>query len=349
VTNAILDGFGDALLIRRSIEYEESESDSIKPQPITEATQAFGQTEVDLSDYVGGAAFVIKGMNPPVSVPELTDRLWNMRFQPEFEKYQWRDFEVFPLKQAKGRQGVYTDVLVAVFDPNYNYSNYEENVSQWQNEFAAREAMWVKAALEREQTLEKITQFAPQVAARAQIQAWVAIVLALIIMILYIWIRFGNVRFGLGVIAALIHDVSIVIGCVAISAFLADTAVGSGLMIDNFRINLPMIAAFLTIIGYSANDTIVVFDRIRENRGKRNIITRRLINDSINQIMSRTILTSLTTWMVVIIMYIFGGPGIHGFNYAFLIGIIVGTYSSIAIASPLLLLGLRSRVQAESG
>ena len=98
-----------------------------------------------------------------------------------------------------------------------------------------------------------------------------------------------------------------------------------------------MIAALLTIIGYSLNDTIVVFDRIREVRGKRIEMTEEIINSSISQTLSRTILTSLTTFIVVAILYWFGGDAIHGFAFALVIGVIVGTYSSIFIASPTLL------------
>jgi SecD/SecF fusion protein len=99
-----------------------------------------------------------------------------------------------------------------------------------------------------------------------------------------------------------------------------------------------MVAAILTVMGWSMNDTVVVFDRIRENRGKHGTIDRQLINDSINQTLSRTLLTGGTTLATLTMMYIIGGPGIHGFTFALVIGIIVGTYSSIAIASPLLLL-----------
>ena len=102
-----------------------------------------------------------------------------------------------------------------------------------------------------------------------------------------------------------------------------------------------MIAAFLTLIGYSLNDTIVVFDRIRENRRKAQL-TAQTITNSINQTISRTIMTSLTTFAVVLIMYIFGGPGLRGFTFAIGFGIIIGTYSSVAIAAPLLLIGRKS-------
>jgi len=103
-----------------------------------------------------------------------------------------------------------------------------------------------------------------------------------------------------------------------------------------------MIAAFLTIIGYSLNDTIVVFDRIRENRGKQTSVTKEMINNSLNQTLSRTLLTSLTTFIVVLIMYIWGGVGLRGFTFAMLVGIIIGTYSSIAIAATILMIGNKS-------
>jgi len=103
-----------------------------------------------------------------------------------------------------------------------------------------------------------------------------------------------------------------------------------------------MIAAFLTLIGYSLNDTIVVFDRIRENRRKARLNPQTITN-SINQTISRTILTSFTTFIVVLTMYIFGGQGLRGFTFAIGLGIIIGTYSSIAIAAPVLLLGTKIR------
>jgi len=92
----------------------------------------------------------------------------------------------------------------------------------------------------------------------------------------------------------------------------------------------------LTVIGYSLNDTIVVFDRIRENKGRVESLNPNIINQSINQTLSRTLLTSLTTFIVIFVLYVFGGKGVHGFSFALLIGVAVGTYSSVAIAAPLL-------------
>ena len=137
----------------------------------------------------------------------------------------------------------------------------------------------------------------------------------------------------------MVHDVCITLGAVTACTYIAGTSIGNALGIQDFKINLEMIAAFLTIIGYSLNDTIVVFDRIRENKGKLSTVNPQVISNSINQTLSRTLLTSLTTFIVVLVMYIYGGTGLRGFTFAMLVGIIAGTYSSIAIAAPILLLG----------
>jgi SecD/SecF fusion protein len=110
------------------------------------------------------------------------------------------------------------------------------------------------------------------------------------------------------------------------------------LQIQDFKIDLPSVAALLTLVGYSVNDTIVVFDRIREVRGKNPALTPQMINDSVNQTLSRTVLTSFATWLVVFVLYVIGGEGVHLFAFVMVVGVVVGTYSSIYIASPLLLI-----------
>ena len=174
-----------------------------------------------------------------------------------------------------------------------------------------------------------------QIAQQTQFQALAAIIASLLGIIAYVWIRFQNVAFGLAAVIALIHDVLIVLGAIAISHWLAGVLGFLGII--EFKISLEIVAALLTVIGYSLNDTIVVFDRIREVRGKRTEITGDMINTSISQTLSRTILTSLTTFIVVFILYWFGGEAIHGFAFALVIGVLVGTYSSIFVASPALL------------
>jgi SecD/SecF fusion protein len=174
-----------------------------------------------------------------------------------------------------------------------------------------------------------------QVAGNMQQKAIAALIASLFGIVLYIWIRFQRVIFGLAAVVALLHDVLVTLGAIALSAWLAD-ALGF-LLIEEFKISLPIVAALLTIIGYSLNDTIVVFDRIREVRGKSPNLTGDMINTSINQTLRRTILTSLTTLIVVAILYSIGGDGIHGFAFSLVVGVFVGTYSSIFVASPVLL------------
>lgn len=166
-------------------------------------------------------------------------------------------------------------------------------------------------------------------------KATTALFASLLFIIGYIWFRFQRVAFGLAAVVALIHDVLITLGAIAISYWAASFLGFLG--IEQFKVSLTVIAALLTIVGYSLNDTIVVFDRIREVRGKSPRLTSEMINVSVNQTLSRTLLTSGTTLLVVVLLYFFGGPGIHAFAFSLLVGVTVGTYSSIFVASPILL------------
>lgn len=153
-------------------------------------------------------------------------------------------------------------------------------------------------------------------------KAFYAVIGSMIVMLIYIGVRF-KFHYGLGAIVALIHDVIVTLGIFCL--------VGK-------EWSLPVVASFLTLTGYSVNDTIVVFDRIRENLKKKHSGTLEdVINASINQTLSRTIITSFLTWLVVLALYLFGGEVINGFAFVLLVGIIVGTYSSIYIASPIVI------------
>ena len=178
---------------------------------------------------------------------------------------------------------------------------------------------------------KRVVSIGSTVAAEMKSRAVLALIFACAAIIIYIWFRFGEIKFGVSAVITLLHDVLITVGAVAIAGYF-------GNVFGDIKMNLPMVAAFLTLIGYSLNDTIVLFDRIRENlAGKNKIITRELINNSINQNLNRTVITSLTTFGVVSALYFVGGTAIHGFAFVMMIGVVVGTYSSIFIASPLLL------------
>jgi SecD/SecF fusion protein len=184
---------------------------------------------------------------------------------------------------------------------------------------------------------EEVNTFDSSVAGEMQQKAILAMLASLVAIVAYIWFRFQQITFGLAAVVALVHDVLIVLGMVALASYGATELGITALGLQEFKINLPMIAAFLTIVGYSLNDTIVVFDRIREVRGKNPAMTDAIINTSLNQTLSRTLLTSLTTFFVVMILYAIGGEGIHGFAFCLVLGVIVGTYSSIYVASPVLI------------
>ncbi len=178
---------------------------------------------------------------------------------------------------------------------------------------------------------KRVVSIGSTVAGEMKSRAVLALFFACLAIIIYIWFRFGELKFGVAAVITLVHDVLITVGAVAIADHF-------GNVFGDIKINLAMIAAFLTLIGYSLNDTIVLFDRIRENlAGKNKLITKDLIDCSINQNLNRTILTSLTTFGVVSALYFVGGAAIHGFAFVMMVGVVVGTYSSIFIASPILL------------
>lgn len=174
-----------------------------------------------------------------------------------------------------------------------------------------------------------------KVAGDTQMMALYAMLASMVMIVLYVWIRFQNLFFGLAAVVALVHDVMIAIAALALSAYLSPFM--GALLVDPFKISLAVVAALLTIVGFSINDTIVIFDRIREVRGKSPRVTADMINLSINQTLSRTIITSGTVFIACLILYFVGGPGIHAFAYTMVIGVIAGTYSTVYIAAPLLL------------
>ena len=168
----------------------------------------------------------------------------------------------------------------------------------------------------------------PTIADDIKSSSFWATIIALIVIFIYIWIRFRKWQYGLGTIISLFHDVMMVLGLFSIF---------HGILPFSLEIDQTFIAAILTIIGYSMNDTVIVFDRIREYmREQKGRDMKDVINDAINHTMSRTLMTSFTVFLVVLILFIFGGEVTRGFAFAMLIGVITGTYSSIFIAMPVL-------------
>ena len=170
--------------------------------------------------------------------------------------------------------------------------------------------------------IRRVDIVGPKVGNELREKGIMAMVLAIIGILVYVSFRF-EWRFALASVVALIHDISIAMGAISLFAI---------------EVNLDILAAMLTILGYSLNDTIIVFDRIREGINKiKSFLLSEVINESVTRTLSRTTLTSLTTFFVVLTLWMWGGEIIHGFGFTLLVGIIVGTYSSIFVASPVLI------------
>ena len=313
-------------IVKLGIAVDENGEAELKPAVIESSDREFKD---DLSRHENGMAIVITNVQPPVTKADLEQRIRQARLQPDFENQLLNPTDVVDLDQTGG--GLSTSFAILV-NPAESLSR---NQAAW-DEFQASETKLIKTALMREEALET-TNFDAAIASESKGRAIMAVVLGWVVMMLYLWLRFGTSRWGIAAILCIGHDLTIMVGMVALSDWLGRTAFGNALGIVPFKIDLTMVAALLTIIGYSVNDTIVVFDRIRENRGKLMTVTPTIINHSINQTLSRTILTPTTVIMTVLIMYIWGGTGIHAFNYAMMIGILFGTYSSIAVAAPILM------------
>ena len=292
-----------------------------------------GQNAVgNLKDFQGGVLVRVLGIEPPIELDEVRSRIDRLRQDPSYTDSIGRDVQVFGLTPAS--DGRWSDVAVAVLAPDLNYLGNDSALVD--SKVASREWALISDAMTHKESFEQVNSFAPSMAATRTANAIGAVILSLAGILFYIWLRFGSFRYSLAALAALCHDVIIVLGALALTGVIAgEGTIFEGMLIEVFQIDTGIVAALLTVIGYSLNDTIVILDRIRENRGRRPVPSRSCVNLSINQTFSRTLLTSITTLIAVLIIYIFGGTGIRGFAFALVIGVAIGTYSSIAIASPL--------------
>ncbi|TCP61885.1 protein translocase subunit secF [Rhodovulum bhavnagarense] len=236
--------------------------------------------------------------------------------------------------------GAYRDALVAlelgdvtiteVFDPGFGP---EKNVAQvriqaqdGQESVTPETIAAVESALQQvapDITFPSVESVGPKVSGELIRTAVLAVALAIFAVLVYIWLRF-EWQFSVGAVAALIHDVTLTVGVFALF---------------QIKFDLAIIAALLTIVGYSLNDTVVVFDRVRENlRRYKKMDMKEVLNLSINETLSRTMMTSMTTLLALIALFVLGGDVIRGFVFAMIWGVVVGTYSSVFVASNILLI-----------
>ncbi|MGF7163220.1 preprotein translocase SecF subunit [Rhodoligotrophos appendicifer] len=197
-------------------------------------------------------------------------------------------------------------------------------IGQQETEQATQESISkVRGALGADVTYNRTEIVGPKVSSELAQVGTISVLVAVVAILIYVWFRF-EWQFAIGAVAALIHDVVLTIGLFCVLGL---------------QFNLSIIAAILTIVGYSLNDTVVVFDRIRENLRKyKSMRLIDLIDSSLNSTLSRTVLTAATTFIAMMSLFLFGGEVIRGFTFAMLWGVIVGTYSSIYVATPILLL-----------
>ena len=218
--------------------------------------------------------------------------------------------------------------ITEVFDPTKPDQNVAQiRIEQQENEGSAtvetiKAVQEVLLTLDDKMTFPSVESVGPKVSGELIRTAVIAVITAIFAVLFYIWLRF-EWQFSVGAVAALIHDITITIGIFSLL---------------QIKFDLAIIAALLTIVGYSLNDTVVVFDRVRENLRKyKKLELQQVLNLSINETLSRTVMTSVTTLIALISLFILGGDVIRGFVFAMIWGVIVGTYSSVFIASNILL------------
>jgi len=335
VTNAVLKAFENELAIEQNLHPEIISAEKI--------SERLADSSPELAEFLGGVKLEVR-IATAATADEINQRINNLRFKPGTQNITWYSFKVLNADLTiLERSKPLTSFAYVSADPEAAFREFSED--EW-NQFVGNEKGKISAAIATESSLPRVTQIDPSVGEESKTRALVAIVLALIAMLIYIWLRFGNLRYGFGAIVTLAHDVSATLGVFAACYYISKTAFGQAILIGDFKINLEIVAAFLTLVGYSINDTIVIYDRIREHhRHKAVPLTPQLINDSINDTLSRTLLTGTTTLLVLFVMYIFSGKGLRGFNFTMLFGVILGTYSSIAISAPVLL--FHSKLQKE--
>jgi preprotein translocase subunit SecF len=246
-------------------------------------------------DFKGGTLIEI-GTNGPADIAELRNVIGNL----DLGEVQIQEF------------GSPEDVLIRVGE-KANVTDNAENLSAVDQ---------IRNALPQDVTFRRVEVVGPQISGELVRAGFLAVTVAIGLMLFYIWLRF-EWQFSVGAVLALIHDIILTIGVFCLI---------------QLEFNLSIIAAILTIVGYSMNDTVVVYDRVRENlRRFKKMPLSDLANLSINSTLSRTVMTSVTTLLALFSLYILGGEVIRGFTLAMIWGVFVGTYSSIFIASPVLM------------
>jgi SecD/SecF fusion protein len=339
ILEALMPKFEGLTVSEPAMAFEGSDATTLRDAPVYRVIEGnlgkdIGRAEYqnEIRSYVGGVAVVLENLQPRPTLETLQERLNTVRSEEEFSETLSRNREVLVLK---GNEEAVESAAILVRDAD---TSFFDNDQRFNVEVAAKEWEIAMRGLTEASSPASVQNFSAAIAKTFRAQAIVAGVLSFLFIAIYIWVRYGAMNYALGAIVPLVHDVLTAIGMVALADFLfrwgptESLARSIGLM--PFKIDLAMVASFLTIIGYSLNDSIVVMDRIRENRGKLPYASREAVNSAVNQTLSRTVITGGGTLIALIMLYIYGGEGVRGFAYSLFIGVLVGTYSSIGLTAP---------------
>jgi len=340
VLDAIVERFQDKLETKPSLSFTGAEITDAGRAPVYAIDKPSLGANIDRPSisgdtraFLGGAAIVVENITPVESLASIRDRLKLTREQAEFSDTLSRTTDLVVID---GTEEQVRSFVLLVRDDS---ANLFENEGRWDSEVRIREWAIVLEALTTSSTPVSVHNFSATIASTFRANAIAATLVSFLLIGIYIWIRFKTPRYSIAAVVALLHDVVTVVGLLALCEILYehprthDFAAAIGLL--PFKIDLNAVAALLTIAGYSLNDTVVVMDRIRENKGKLPHATASIINLSINQTFSRTIITGGTTMGSCIVLYLIGGEGMRAFAFTLLTGLIVGTYSSVAVAAPI--------------
>jgi SecD/SecF fusion protein len=335
---AIVEAFSDVVDARPAIRFDGAEQEAIEAAPAFPISDpilgaSIGRPEVqnDVATFVGGVAIVLDNFDPPPTRESLASRLDYMRGDPTYAGTALR--REHQLIVLEGTDIAVKSAVIVVHDARLSVF---EDEGRWRVGLAAEEWRIARDALTVPTVLAGFNSFSPAIAATFRAQAIVAIVLCFVLISIYVWVRFGSFRFSLAAVRPLVFDTLISIGMVAMAEIIYENVPGAAALgIRPIKIDLGVVAAIMTIIGYSINDTVVILDRIRENRGKLGYVSKEVINNSINQTLSRTVVTAGTCLVSLFVLFFVGGEGIASFAYVMACGMIAGTYSTVAISAPM--------------
>lgn len=338
VQQKVLAAFRDVVDVQPSLKFTgmdaaDAQSLPIKPILSDDLAGSIGQLglRIPAGDFKGGAAIVVENMEPRPTLAQLDERLRQLQSDPAHEASRGRAHKWVVLA---GDDKAVQSAALLVHDENADFSR---DPDRWSNSLRPQEWALVKDAMARSTSLAGVESFSAAIAQSFAAQAAISVIFSSILIIIYIWLRFQSFRYSIGAILSTLHDCIVAVGMIALCEplFNWNQAFAESIGVGPFKIDLNVVAAVLTILGYSLNDTVIVMDRIRETKGKLPYATRKVINDAINQTISRTVITSGLTMLATTTLYIFGGEAIRPFAFTFMVGVVTGTYSSIFIAAPI--------------